>query len=255
MRSTALSSAVLASVFLSRATHSPSGPPAPVARWLKPSETAPHGRVPGARVRLLSTQSDGTKTYVLVLSEGDQVQAAIAAFASDNHVVDAHFSAIGAVRDPEVAWFDESRKEYKAVSLREQMEALTLSGDITLGIDGRPIVHTHVVLGRSDGGGLGRASHRSHDLPDHRALRDDLPGAAAQATRPRDGPSADRSVVRAVTESRACGELRILQGGSCGKRTGASRSRGCACCRPGLFGHGPCERAEHDTQQTTTRES
>jgi predicted DNA-binding protein with PD1-like motif len=151
MRSSWLSSAVFASVCLSCATHSPPEPSAPVVRWLKPSETAQHGRAPGAKVRLLSTQSDGTKTYVLVLSRGDQVQAAITAFASDYHIVGAHFSAIGAVHDPEVAWFDESREEFKAMSLHEQMEVLTLSGDITLGVDGQPVVHTHVVLGRSDG--------------------------------------------------------------------------------------------------------
>jgi predicted DNA-binding protein with PD1-like motif len=122
-----------------------------VVRWLKPSETAPHGRAPGAKVRALSTMSDGTTTYVVVLAEGDQVQAALAAFARDYHVVDAHFSAIGAVRDPEVAWFDKRRKEYKAMSVHEQTEVLTLAGDLTLGAEGQPIVHTHVVLGRSDG--------------------------------------------------------------------------------------------------------
>jgi hypothetical protein len=142
---------VLAIACLSCAAYSPPGPSAPVVRWLKPSETAPHGRAPGAEARLLTTQPDGTKTYALVLSQGDQVQAAIAAFASDHHVVDAHFSAIGAVRDPEVAWFDESRKQFKAMALREQMEVLTLSGDITLGVDGQPTVHTHLALARSDG--------------------------------------------------------------------------------------------------------
>ena len=146
-----LSPAVLALGCLSCATRSPPGASAPVVRWLKPSETAPHGRAPGAKVRLLTTQSAGTRTYVLVLSQGDQMQAAIAAFAKDQHVVDAHFSAIGAVRDPEVAWFDESRKQYKAMSLHEQMEVLTLSGDIALGVDGQPVVHTHLVLARSDG--------------------------------------------------------------------------------------------------------
>ena len=50
-----------------------------------------------------------------------------------------------------MAWFDGTRKLYKAMSLREQMEVLTLSGDIALGADGQPVVHTHVVLGRSDG--------------------------------------------------------------------------------------------------------
>ena len=37
-----------------------------------------------------------------------------------------------AVRDPEVAWFDKSRKEFKALSLHEQLEVLTLAGDITV---------------------------------------------------------------------------------------------------------------------------
>jgi hypothetical protein len=146
-----LSPAVLAFASLSCAAHSAPEPAAPVVRWLKPSETASQGRAPGAKVRLLTTESDGTKTYVLVLYQGDQVQAGLTAFASDHHVVDAHFSAIGAVRDPEVAWFDESRKQFKAMSLHEQMEVLTLSGDITLGVDGQPVVHTHLVLARSDG--------------------------------------------------------------------------------------------------------
>ena len=146
-----LSPAVLAIACLSCAAPLPPGPSAPAVRWLKPSETAPHGAAPGAETRLLATPSDGTRTYALVLAQGDQVQAALAAFANDHHVVDAHFSAIGAVRDPEVAWFDESRKQFKAMALHEQMEVLTLSGDITVGVDGQPAVHTHLVLARSDG--------------------------------------------------------------------------------------------------------
>ena len=146
-----LSPVLLAIACLSCADHVAPAPAAPAVRWLKPSETGPHGAAPGAKARLVATQSDGTKTYVLVLSQGDPVQAAIAAFANEHHIVDAHFSAIGAVRDPEVAWFDESRKQYKAMALREQMEVLTLSGDVTVGVDGQPVVHTHLVLGRSDG--------------------------------------------------------------------------------------------------------
>ena len=151
MRTMRLSPAVLALASLSCVAHAAPGPSGPVVRWLKPSETASSGRAPGAKVRLLTTESDGTRTYVLVLYQGDQVQAGLAAFASDHHVVDAHFSAIGAVRDPELAWFDESRRQFKAMSLHEQMEILTLSGDITLGADGQPVVHTHLVLARSDG--------------------------------------------------------------------------------------------------------
>jgi hypothetical protein len=127
------------------------GPDTPNVRWLTPSETAPHGQAPGAQVRLVGTQPNGTKTYLLVLSQGDEVVSALATFAKDHEVVNARFSAIGAVRDPEFAWFDPSRKQYKAMSLHEQMEVLTLSGDIALGVNGQPLVHAHVTLAGSDG--------------------------------------------------------------------------------------------------------
>jgi len=142
---------MLATLSVSCAPRTAVDPNAPVVRWVKPSETAPHGQAPGARLRLVSMQADGTKTYALVLSQGDDVWAALAGFASDQRVQSAHFSAIGAVRDAEVAWFDEGRREFKAMMLREQMEVVSLSGDITLGSDGRPTVHTHVALARSDG--------------------------------------------------------------------------------------------------------
>ncbi len=123
----------------------------PAVRWLKPAEAVPHGQAPGAKCRLLTTQADGAKTFVLILSQGDEALTALADFAREQQVRNAHFVAIGAVRDPEVGWFDIRRKEYKVLSLAEQMEVLTLSGDIALGESGQPVVHAHLVLGRSDG--------------------------------------------------------------------------------------------------------
>jgi predicted DNA-binding protein with PD1-like motif len=43
------------------------------------------------------------------------------------------------------------RKEFKAMSLHEPLEVLTLAGDITLDPEDHPVVHTHVVMARSDG--------------------------------------------------------------------------------------------------------
>ena len=140
---------VLAALLPSCAAHEP------VVRWIKPAEAVPHGQAPLATHRLLSTQADGSKAFVLILSRGDEALSALAAFARDEKVVNARFVAIGAVRDPEVGWFDVTRKAYKAMSLDEQMEVLTLSGDIALAESGQPIVHAHLVLGRSDGSAWG----------------------------------------------------------------------------------------------------
>ena len=39
--------------------------------------------------------------------------------------------------------------------MREQVEVVSLIGDVALGPDDRPSLHLHVVLGRSDGSAMG----------------------------------------------------------------------------------------------------
>jgi uncharacterized protein len=124
---------------------------APTVSWLSPSQMKPAGSARGARQRLLATREDGTKQYALILSAGDEVLTALTDFGKSQQVGAASFTAIGAVRDPEVAWFDPSRKEYKGMKLSEQVEVLSLVGDIGLDVEGKPVVHAHAVLGRSQG--------------------------------------------------------------------------------------------------------
>jgi predicted DNA-binding protein with PD1-like motif len=94
---------------------------------------------------------DGTKAYVLILSPGDEILTALTAFANDQKVQAARFTAIGGVHDPEVAWFDEGRKQFKAMTLRSQLEVASFVGDVALGPDGKAVVHAHAVFAGSDG--------------------------------------------------------------------------------------------------------
>jgi predicted DNA-binding protein with PD1-like motif len=128
---------------------------APAVRWLQPSEMKPTGRAPGAQHRLLASHEDGSQQYALILRPGDEVLTALTDFAKSESVTAASFTAIGAVRDPEVSWFDPSRKEYKGMKLSEQVEVLSLVGDVGLDVDGKPVVHAHAVLGRSTGDTFG----------------------------------------------------------------------------------------------------
>jgi len=48
-----------------------------------------------------------------------------------------------------VAYFDWSTKQYRHIRIDEQVEVLSLAGDITLE-DGKPKVHAHVVVGKAD---------------------------------------------------------------------------------------------------------
>jgi uncharacterized protein len=54
-----------------------------------------------------------------------------------------------------LGYFDWERKEYKRIPVTEQVEVVSLVGDVALDPKGEPSLHAHVVLGRSDGSTLG----------------------------------------------------------------------------------------------------
>lgn len=61
-----------------------------------------------------------------------------------------HFTAIGAFREATIAWFDVKAKDYLERTLDEQVEVVSLAGNITLGPEGKRRVHAHVALGLRD---------------------------------------------------------------------------------------------------------
>ena len=105
------------------------------------------------------------KTFVLVYSVGDEVVAGLKAFAKDHKPRSARFTAIGAFRDAVLAYFDWSSKSYKEIPIDEQVEVLTLAGDIAWKDDGEAVVHAHVVVGRSDGSTRGGHLMKAHVRP------------------------------------------------------------------------------------------
>ena len=127
----------------------------PVVRYLARTEMKPSGAAPGTQRRLLSTRTDGAKEFVLVLASGDDVMTALNDFAQAEQVVAATFKGIGAVRSAEVGWFDFERKQYKAMRHDEQLEVLSLVGDIGQNAEGKPAVHAHATLGRESGRAFG----------------------------------------------------------------------------------------------------
>ncbi|HKO46360.1 MAG TPA: PPC domain-containing DNA-binding protein [Polyangiaceae bacterium] len=127
----------------------------PVVRYLSRSELKPSGAAPGAQHRLIATRADGSKEYALVLARGDEVMTALSDFARVEQVTAASFTAIGAVRAAEVGWFDFEKTKYKAMRHDDQLEVLSLVGDIGLSADGRATVHAHATLGRESGRAFG----------------------------------------------------------------------------------------------------
>ncbi len=119
------------------------------SEYVAPSEAVPTGRAPRMQVQLLS-QGEPTKQYAVIFGKGDEAFSGLQAFAEKYHVTSAHFTAIGAVNGATLAWFDPQRKMYKKIPIVGQFEVLSMIGDIAL-YQGKPIVHTHMVLGAADG--------------------------------------------------------------------------------------------------------
>lgn len=99
------------------------------------------------------------KTYALIFEKGDEVIEGLKAFAEANHLNSSQFNAIGAFDEVVLGYFDFTIKDYKKIPINEQVEVLTLTGDITLKPDGGVQVHAHVVVGKSDG-----TAHGGHVL-------------------------------------------------------------------------------------------
>jgi uncharacterized protein len=64
-----------------------------------------------------------------------------------------------------LGFFDWQRKDYRRIPVREQVEVTTLVGDIAVEADGKPALHLHAVLGRSDGSVLGGHLLKAHVRP------------------------------------------------------------------------------------------
>jgi predicted DNA-binding protein with PD1-like motif len=95
-------------------------------------------------------EADGRRTFMLVLSTGDEASGCLSLFAHDHRLRASHFTAIGAFSSAVVGYFDWEKKDYQKIAIDEQVEVLSLIGDVSLG-NGEPKIHAHVVLGKSDG--------------------------------------------------------------------------------------------------------
>jgi predicted DNA-binding protein with PD1-like motif len=119
---------------------------------------APAGHSPRVRAKLVH-EDGGLRTSVVVMDKGDDAAEELAAFARDNDLTGAGLTAVGAARAVTLGYFNPELMHYRSTEFDEQLEVLSLVGDVTVK-DGTPAVHAHVVLGRKDSTTLG--GHLQH---------------------------------------------------------------------------------------------
>jgi predicted DNA-binding protein with PD1-like motif len=107
-------------------------------------------------------QLDGS--MVLIFETGEEVVSTLTKFAKDHQITAAHFTAIGAFSDSVIGYFDWQKKDYLKNPVKEQVEVVSLAGDIAIDKD-QPKVHAHVVLGKRDGSAVGGHLLQAHVRP------------------------------------------------------------------------------------------
>ena len=80
--------------------------------------------------RKLVHSAAGERIYVAVLESGDEVSECLSQLAEEESLSGAQITAIGAFRDAVLAFFDWETKAYAEILVSEQVEVLSLNGDI-----------------------------------------------------------------------------------------------------------------------------
>jgi hypothetical protein len=104
------------------------------------------------RSKLLN--ADPPITYAVVLDTGDEVIGELGNFVREQEVEAASLTAIGAFSRAVLGYFQWETKQYKKIAVGEQVEVLSLLGDVAVGDQG-PTLHLHAVLGKADGSVVG----------------------------------------------------------------------------------------------------
>jgi hypothetical protein len=106
------------------------------------------------RTKQLGT-SDGQRTLLVVFDIGDEVSEGLLAVAREHGIEGAYFTGIGALSEVTLGYWEWESKEYRKIPVKEQVEVLSLAGNIALGPDGALKAHAHMVISKRDGTACG----------------------------------------------------------------------------------------------------
>jgi predicted DNA-binding protein with PD1-like motif len=115
-----------------------------------------------ARVKSRIINEGEQRSFVLVFDSGDEVIEGLGGFARGHQISAAQFTGIGAFSDLVLGYFDWQQKSYRRIPIAEQVEVVSLLGNIARGEDGEPTLHPHIVIAKADG-----SAHGGHLLEAH----------------------------------------------------------------------------------------
>jgi hypothetical protein len=115
------------------------------------------------------------RTFATIFDKDEEVASGLLRVAQEHELAGSYFTAIGAFSDVTLGFFDRQLKDYQRIRIDEQVEVLSLIGDVALSDEG-PKVHAHVVVGKSDGTAHGGHLLEAHVWPTLEVILTESPG-------------------------------------------------------------------------------
>lgn len=83
--------------------------------------------------------------YILRLERGEDVLPILTDFCIQKGIASGSFTAIGALKNAKIGYYDLVAKQYGSKHYPEEMEVASMTGNIAL-VDSKPFIHAHAVL-------------------------------------------------------------------------------------------------------------
>ena len=132
-------------------------------------------------------QHGSQRTFAIVLETGDEVMASLKDFIARVNIHAAQITAIGALSDVVLNYFDWERKAYQNIPVAEQVEVASLIGDVAEAPDGKPALHVHIVVGRRDGTAMAGHLGEAHVRPTLEVILTESPAHLKKKVDPESG--------------------------------------------------------------------
>ncbi|PZG13983.1 hypothetical protein C1I95_22645 [Micromonospora craterilacus] len=105
-------------------------------------------------MRTTELTDGGHRVIVVAVDKGEDAVSVINDVATRSDIRGARVTGVGGFHTAEVGYFDREALDYVRIAVPEQVEVLSLLGDIAES-QGKPALHVHTVLGRRDGTTVG----------------------------------------------------------------------------------------------------
>jgi predicted DNA-binding protein with PD1-like motif len=92
---------------------------------------------------------EDNRRFMLRFDKGEDVIKGLADFMVSRNFQSGVFQGIGSCTEVELGYFNKNLKEYRKKPFYEDMEIVSVAGNISL-FEGKPLVHCHGVFGRTD---------------------------------------------------------------------------------------------------------